>query len=410
MRRVVITGIGIVSSIGNNLTEVRDSLFNGKSGIIEADDYKEMNFRSHVKGNVNIDLDSLIDRKTMRFMGDGSAYAYLSMKQAIEDSGLDKNEVSNEKTGLIAGSGGPSTSNMMTAFDTARYKTPKRVGPYMVPRCMSSTVSACLATNYKIKGVNYSITSACSTSTHCITTAVDTIQRGAQNIIFAGGGEEIHWTLSVLFDAMGALSSKFNDSPESASRPYDIERDGFIISGGGGIVVLEDFEHAKARGAKIYAEILGYGANSDGLDMVAPSGEGAERCMKLALNGFDGRKIDRKIDYINGHGTSTPVGDIAELNAINNVFSNNSELPYLTSTKSLTGHSQGATGVHEIIYTLLMMRDNFISGNKNLENPEDAIGKIKIPSSKLEDLSLDTCLSNSFGFGGTNGCIILGKI
>ena len=273
MRRVVITGIGIVSSIGNNLTEVRDSLFNGKSGIIEADDYKEMNFRSHVKGNVNIDLDSLIDRKTMRFMGDGSAYAYLSMKQAIEDSGLDKNEVSNEKTGLIAGSGGPSTSNMMTAFDTARYKTPKRVGPYMVPRCMSSTVSACLATNYKIKGVNYSITSACSTSTHCITTAVDTIQRGAQNIIFAGGGEEIHWTLSVLFDAMGALSSKFNDSPESASRPYDIERDGFIISGGGGIVVLEDFEHAKARGAKIYAEILGYGANSDGLDMVAPSGK-----------------------------------------------------------------------------------------------------------------------------------------
>ncbi len=410
MKRVVITGIGIISSIGNNVKEVQNSLLNGKSGIVFADDYKEMNFRSHIKGDIAIDLENLIDRKTMRFMGDGSAYAYLSMLQAIKDSGLESNEVSHIRTGIIAGSGGPSTSNMMTAFDTARYKAPKRVGPYMVPRCMSSTVSACLATNFKIKGLNYSITSACSTSAHCITAGVDSIQRGSQDIIFAGGGEEIHWTLSVLFDAMGALSSSFNDKPENASRPYDMDRDGFIISGGGGIVVLEDLEHAKARGAKIYAEILGYGANSDGLDMVAPSGEGAERCMKLALNGFNGNTIDREIIYINGHGTSTPVGDVSELNAINHIFKNYKKLPYLTSTKSLTGHSQGATGVHEIIYTLIMMNNNFICGNKNLTKPDGSVGKICIPPNSITDINLETCLSNSFGFGGTNACLVLGKI
>ena len=409
MKRVVITGMGIVSSIGNNLKDVEKSLFQGKSGIIFAEDYKEMGFRSHVKGNININLDEKIDRRLLRFMGDGAAYAYLSMEQAIKDSGLEHKEVSNVRSGLVVGSGGPSTSSMMNSFDIAREKSPKRVGPYMVPKCMSSTVSANLANSFKIKGLNFSITSACSTSAHCITVGSDAIRSGSQDIVFAGGGEEIHWSLSVLFDAMAALSSKYNKSPQIASRPYDNERDGFIISGGGGVIVLEELEHAKARGAKIYGELLGYGANSDGFDMVAPSGEGAERCMQLAIMGFDGKGINRNINYINGHGTSTPVGDIAELNAINNVFKDSDKIPILTSTKSLTGHSQGATGVQETIYTLIMMNKNFISANSNFENPDENVKGIKIPSVVINNFEHDVSLSNSFGFGGTNACLALGK-
>jgi len=409
MKRVVITGMGIVSSIGNNLKDVEKSLFQGKSGIIFAEDYKEMGFRSHVKGNININLDEKIDRRLLRFMGDGAAYAYLSMEQAIKDSGLEHKEVSNVRSGLVVGSGGPSTSSMMNSFDIAREKSPKRVGPYMVPKCMSSTVSANLANSFKIKGLNFSITSACSTSAHCITVGSDAIRSGSQDIVFAGGGEEIHWSLSVLFDAMAALSSKYNKSPQIASRPYDNERDGFIISGGGGVIVLEELEHAKARGAKIYGELLGYGANSDGFDMVAPSGEGAERCMQLAIMGFDGNGINRNINYINGHGTSTPVGDIAELNAINNVFKDSDKIPILTSTKSLTGHSQGATGVQETIYTLIMMNKNFISANSNFENPDENVKGIKIPSVVINNFEHDVSLSNSFGFGGTNACLALGK-
>ena len=409
MKRVVITGMGIISSIGNNIEEVEQSLYNGSSGIIFAEDHKEMGFRSHVKGNIDINLEDNIDRRLLRFMGDGAAYAYLSMKQAIEDSGLENKDVSNIKSGLVVGSGGPSTSNMMKSFDTAREKSPKRVGPYMVPKCMSSTVSANLANSFEIKGLNFSITSACSTSAHCITVGSDAIRNGTQDIIFAGGGEEIHWSLSVLFDAMAALSSKYNDTPKIASRPYDRDRDGFVISGGGGIVVLEELEHAIARGAKIYGEILGYGANSDGFDMVAPSGEGAERCMKLAMQGFDGKGIKQKICYINGHGTSTPVGDTAELKAINNLFGNKNKLPILTSTKSLTGHSQGATGVQEAIYTLIMMNKGFISANSNLSHPDENISKIQIPTSLIKNFSHDACLSNSFGFGGTNACLALGK-
>ena len=409
MKRVVITGMGIISSIGNNLEDVEKSLYQGKSGIIFAEDYKEMGFRSHVKGNININLDEKIDRRLLRFMGDGAAYAYLSMEQAIKDSGLENQEVSNVRSGLVVGSGGPSTSSMMNSFDIAREKSPKRVGPYMVPKCMSSTVSANLANSFKIKGLNFSITSACSTSAHCITVGSDAIRSGSQDIVFAGGGEEIHWSLSVLFDAMAALSSKYNKSPQIASRPYDNERDGFIISGGGGVIVLEELEHAKARGAKIYGELLGYGANSDGFDMVAPSGEGAERCMQLAIMGFDGKGINRNINYINGHGTSTPVGDIAELNAINNVFKDSDKIPILTSTKSLTGHSQGATGVQETIYTLIMMNKNFISANSNFENPDENVKGIKIPSVVINNFEHDVSLSNSFGFGGTNACLALGK-
>jgi len=409
MKRVVITGMGIISSIGNNLEDVEKSLYQGKSGIIFAEDYKEMGFRSHVKGNININLDEKIDRRLLRFMGDGAAYAYLSMEQAIKDSGLENQEVSNVRSGLVVGSGGPSTSSMMNSFDIAREKSPKRVGPYMVPKCMSSTVSANLANSFKIKGLNFSITSACSTSAHCITVGSDAIRSGSQDIVFAGGGEEIHWSLSVLFDAMAALSSKYNKSPQIASRPYDNERDGFIISGGGGVIVLEELEHAKARGAKIYGELLGYGANSDGFDMVAPSGEGAERCMQLAIMGFDGNGINRNINYINGHGTSTPVGDIAELNAINNVFKDSDKIPILTSTKSLTGHSQGATGVQETIYTLIMMNKNFISANSNFENPDENVKGIKIPSVVINNFEHDVSLSNSFGFGGTNACLALGK-
>jgi len=410
MRRVVITGLGIVSSVGNNADEVTQSLKTGKSGIVAAPDYAELGFRSQVKGAVKMDVTEHVDRKQMRFMGEGAAYAVLAMEQAVADAGLEESDVSNPRTGLIAGSGGPSTANMLTAFDTTREKGPKRVGPYMVPRCMSSTVSACIATFFKIKGVNYSISSACSTSAHCISAGADAIRYGMQDIVFAGGGEELHWTLSVLFDAMGAMSSNYNDTPEKASRAYDAHRDGFVIAGGGGMLVLEDYEHAKARGAKIYAEIVGYGANSDGHDMVAPSGEGAVRCMELALAGFDGNGLGGAVNYINAHGTSTPVGDIKELEAVRAVFSDKQDLPIVTSTKSLTGHSLGATGVQEAIYTLLMMKENFIAGSANIETPDEAIGNIHIPTSRLDGQDIQLALSNSFGFGGTNACLALAKM
>ena len=409
MRRVVITGLGIVSSIGNNAEEVTESLRTGRSGIVAAPDYAELGFRSQVKGSVKMDVSEHVDRKQLRFMGEGAAYAVLAMEQAVADAGLEESDVSNPRTGLIAGSGGPSTANMLTAFDTTREKGPKRVGPYMVPRCMSSTVSACIATFFKIKGVNYSISSACSTSAHCISAGADAIRYGMQDIVFAGGGEELHWTLSVLFDAMGAMSSNYNDTPEKASRAYDANRDGFVIAGGGGMLVLEDYEHAKARGAKIYAEIVGYGANSDGHDMVAPSGEGAVRCMELALAGFDGTGLTHPVNYINAHGTSTPVGDIKELEAVKTVFTDKQDLPIVTSTKSLTGHSLGATGVQEAIYTLLMMKDNFIAGSANIETPDEAIGNIHIPTTRLDGQDIQLALSNSFGFGGTNACLALAK-
>ena len=408
MRRVVITGIGIVSSIGNNADEVRQSLYDGRSGIVAAPDFAELGFRSQIKGSVDIDLAELIDRKQMRFMGEGAAYAVVAMQQAVADSGLTEAEISHPRTGLIAGSGGPSTANMLTAFDTTREKGPKRVGPYMVPRCMSSTVSACIATFFKIKGVNYSLSSACSTSAHCITAGVDAIRYGMQDVVFAGGGEELHWTLSVLFDAMGAMSSQYNDTPEKASRAYDANRDGFVIAGGGGMVVLEDYERAKARGAKIYAEIVGYGANSDGYDMVAPSGEGAVRCMNLALDGFDG-PLDMPVDYINAHGTSTPVGDVKELDAVRDVFTPKGYLPVVTSTKSLTGHSLGATGVQEAIYTLLMMQHNFSAASANIEEPDPAIGEIPIPQTRMDNTTINLALSNSFGFGGTNATLALAR-
>ena len=410
MRRVVITGIGIVSSIGNDAAAVTRSLRDGRSGIVAAPDYAELGFRSQVKGAVDIDLSEHIDRKQMRFMGEGAGYAVVAMQQAVADSGLEKSDISNPRTGLIAGSGGPSTANMLTAFDTTREKGPKRVGPYMVPRCMSSTVSACIATFFEIKGVNYSISSACSTSAHCITAGADAIRYGMQDVVFAVGGEELHWTLSVLFDAMGAMSSKYNDTPQLASRAYDADRDGFVIAGGGGMVVLEDYEHAKARGAKIYAEIVGYGANSDGYDMVAPSGEGAQRCMKLALDGFSGKGLEMPVDYINAHGTSTPVGDVKELEAVQAVFGPRGYLPVVTSTKSLTGHSLGATGVQEAIYTLLMMQNNFIGASINIENPDPAIGDIPVPRERLDDKTINLALSNSFGFGGTNATLALARI
>ncbi|MEK9848950.1 MAG: beta-ketoacyl-ACP synthase I [Candidatus Puniceispirillum sp.] len=409
MRRVAITGIGIVSSSGNNVHEVTESLRNGTSGIVAAPEYAELGFRSQIHGTVKMDVADHVDRKQLRFMGEGAAYAVLAMEQAIADSGLQDGDVSNVRTGLVAGSGGPSTANLLAAFDTTREKGPKRIGPYMVPRCMSSTVSACIATFFKIRGINYSISSACSTSAHCITAGADAIRSGNQDIVFAGGGEELHWTLSVLFDAMGAMSSKYNDTPTLASRPYDVDRDGFVIAGGGGMVVLEDMEHAKARGAKIYAELVGYGANSDGADMVAPSGEGAVRCMELALAGFDGKAITDKIDYINAHGTSTPVGDIKELEAIKTVFSPRGYLPVVTSTKSLTGHSLGATGVQEAIYTIIMMQNNFISASANIQNPEPEIGDIPVAQKRIDDCNINFALSNSFGFGGTNATLALRK-
>ncbi len=410
MRRVVITGIGIVSSIGNDAEAVTKSLHDARSGIVAAPDYVELGFRSQVKGAVDIDLNAHIDRKQMRFMGEGAGYAVVAMQQAVADSGLEPSDVSSPRTGLIAGSGGPSTANMLNAFDTTREKGPKRVGPYMVPRCMSSTVSACIATFFEIKGVNYSISSACSTSAHCITAGADAIRYGMQDIVFAGGGEELHWTLSVLFDAMGAMSSKYNDTPGVASRAYDADRDGFVIAGGGGMVVLEDYEHAKARGAKIYAEIVGYGANSDGYDMVAPSGEGAQRCMQLALDGFSGNGLEMPVDYINAHGTSTPVGDVKELEAVQAVFSPRGYLPVVTSTKSLTGHSLGATGVQEVIYTLLMMQHNFIGASANIENPDPAIGDIPVPLQRIDNAQINVALSNSFGFGGTNATLALARL
>ena len=410
MRRVAITGIGIVSSIGNNVSEVTNSLRNGTSGIVAAPEYTELGFRSQVHGTVKLDVADHVDRKQLRFMGEGAAYAVLAMEQAIADAGLEDHQVSNERSGLVAGSGGPSTANLLAAFDITREKGPKRIGPYMVPRCMSSTVSACIATFFKIRGINYSISSACSTSAHCITAGADAIRSGSQDIVFAGGGEELHWTLSVLFDAMGAMSSKYNNTPELASRPYDADRDGFVIAGGGGMVVLEDMDHALARGAKIYAELVGYGANSDGADMVAPSGEGAVRCMELALAGFDGNKLTDKVDYINAHGTSTPVGDVKELDAVRTVFGPRGHLPVVTSTKSLTGHSLGATGVQEAIYTIIMMQNKFIAASANIHTPDPAIGDIPVAQTRMDGFSINLALSNSFGFGGTNATLALRKV
>ena len=405
MRRVVVTGIGIISSIGNNQSEVLDSLKSGKSGIVSAPEYIEKGFRSQVHGVPNIVLEDHIDKRQMRFMGPGAAFNYLSMEQAIQDSGLEENDVSNERTGLIVGSGGPSTSNLLKAHLTVIEKgAPKRMGPFMVTRCMSSTNSACLATPFKIKGVNYSITSACSTSAHCIGNGVEQIQMNKQDIVFAGGGEELDWSLSCLFDAMGAMSSKYNDTPEKASRAFDANRDGFVIAGGGGVVVLEELDHALARGAKIYAEMTGYGATSDGHDMVAPSGEGGERSMRLAM----GTIGERSVDYINAHGTSTPAGDVTEIEAIRRIFGEGSTPP-VSSTKSLTGHSLGATGVQEAIYSILMMKNNFIAASANVETIDPKINKNEIATTRLDQVNLDTILSNSFGFGGTNATIAMSK-
>ncbi|MGZ8216493.1 beta-ketoacyl-ACP synthase I [Methylomagnum sp.] len=399
MKRVVVTGLGIVSSIGNNRQEVTESLREGKSGIELSAEYRELAFRSHVHGPLRLNPDDLIDRKIRRFMGEGAAYNYIAMREAIADAGLEGSEVSNPRSGLIMGSGGPSTSNMLLAWDSFREKGVKKVGPYMVPRSMSNTNSACLATPFKIKGVNYSISSACATSAHCVGNAAELIQLGKQDIIFAGGGEELHWTLSVLFDAMGALSSKYNDEPLRASRPYDADRDGFVISGGGGVLVMEELEHAKARGAKIYAELVGYGATSDGYDMVQPSGEGAVRCMRQAMENIRG-----PIDYINAHGTSTPVGDIRELQAVREVFGN--EVPPIASTKSLTGHALGAAGVHEAIYSLLMMESRFIAASANVENLDPGAEGIPVVRQRIDDARVDIAMSNSFGFGGTNASLV----
>ncbi len=402
MNRVVVTGLGIVSCIGNNQSDVIDSLKNLKSGITSAEEYEEFSFRSLVHGKPNIDISNEIDRRLLRFMGDGAAYNYIAMKDAIDDSGLEDSDISNEMTGIIVGSGGPSTQNLFKSSEVGKNSGSKKIGPFMVPRAMSSTNSATLATPFKIKGVNYSITSACSTSSHCIGNAYELIQMGKQKIVFAGGGEELHWTLSILFDAMGALSSKYNSTPNKSSRAYDADRDGFVIAGGGGTLVLEELEHAKARGAKIYGEITGYGATSDGYDMVQPSGEGAERCMKQALKNIDG-----KIDYINTHGTSTPIGDVKELEAIKNVFASN--IPKMSSTKSLTGHSLGATGVHEAIYSLLMMKNNFISGSANIENLDDSAKDCNILLKTENDVEIEHVMSNSFGFGGTNATLVFSK-
>ena len=401
MKRVVVTGMGIVSSIGNNTDEVVASLKSGKSGIVHADVYEEMGFRSHIHGTVDIDLNDFIDRKVKRFMGDGAAYNYIAMQQAIDNSGLTDNEVSDFRTGLVMGSGGPSTSNLVAAADILREKGVKRVGPYMVPRTMSSTNTACLATPFKIKGVNYTISSACATSAHCIGHAMELIQLGKQDVVFAGGGEELHWSMSVLFDAMGALSSKYNDTPETASRAYDETRDGFVIAGGGGVLVIEELEHAKARGAKIYAELVGYGATSDGYDMVQPSGEGAVRCMQQAMATVS----DCKIDYINAHGTSTPVGDTRELEALRTVFGSDS-VPAVSSTKSLTGHALGAAGVNESIYSLLMMQENFLSASANINQLDPGAEGIPIVRETQDNVTLNTIMSNSFGFGGTNATLI----
>jgi 3-oxoacyl-[acyl-carrier-protein] synthase I len=402
MRRVVVTGLGIVCSIGNNTQEVVASLREAKSGIVTAEDYKRMGFRSQVHGSLKVDLETAVDRRAKRFMGDGAAYAWLAMNQAIADAGLEPKDVSNERTGLIVGSGGPSTKAIVAAADTARtepVKGPKKVGPFAVPKAMSSTCSANLSTWFKTKGVNYSISSACSTSANCIGNAYEMIQWGKQDVMFAGGGEELDWTLSVLFDAMGAMSSKYNDTPHKASRAYDKNRDGFVISGGGGILILEELNHAKARGAKIYAEITGYGATADGADMVAPSGEGAVRCMRMAVE-----QAKAPIDYINPHATSTPVGDIPEIKAITEVFGKN--MPPISATKSLTGHSQGAAGVHEAIYSILMLNNKFICESANIEEIDPEVADANIVRKRIDNAKLDTVMSNSFGFGGTNACLV----
>lgn len=400
MRRVVVTGLGIVSSIGNNQAEVLDSLKNGKSGIQFKQEYKDMGMRSHIAGSANIDLKEHIDRKILRFMGDAAAFSYIALKQAIEDSGLSEEQVSNVRTGLIMGSGGASSSNQVEAADTLRSRGVKRIGPYRVTQTMGSTISACLATPFKIKGVNYSISSACATSAHCIGTAMEQIQLGKQDVVFAGGGEEEHWTLSCLFDAMGALSTQYNETPEKASRAYDADRDGFVIAGGAGALVLEELEHAKARGATIYAELVGYGATSDGYDMVAPSGEGAVRCMQQALSTVEG-----DVDYINAHGTSTPAGDLPELRAMKEAFEGR-KLPQISSTKSLTGHSLGAAGVQEAIYSLLMLKNDFITASANIENLDPEAEGLPIVRERIDDVKLDRVMSNSFGFGGTNASLV----
>lgn len=400
MRRVVVTGMGAVSCIGNNIAEILESLQQGKSGISRHETYAEMGFRSQVAGQIDIDLKQHIDRKQLRFMGQAAAYTYIAMQEAITDAGLSDSEVSNERTGVIAGSGGASSSNLVEAADILREKGVKRVGPYRVTQTMGSTVSACVATPFKIKGVNYSISSACATGAHCIGNAMEQIQLGKQDVVFAGGGEEEHWSLSCLFDAMGALSSKYNDNPESASRPYDANRDGFVISAGAGMLVLEELEHAKARGARIYAELTGYGATSDGYDMVAPSGEGAVRCMRQALAGCNG-----DIDYINSHGTSTPAGDIQELKAMQTVFTGDN-IPVISSTKSLTGHSLGATGAQEAIYSILMMQHNFIAASANIEELDPDAGELPIARVRQDGVTLNAVMSNSFGFGGTNASLV----
>jgi len=404
MRRVVVTGLGIISCIGNNKVEVLDSLLNTKSGIVFSEEYKKYNFRSQVIGTIkNLNLDEHIDRKQKRFMGGGSAYNFISLKEAIKESGLEEKDISSEKTGIIMGSGGPSIKNVVFAVDTVRKSAPKRMGPYIVPRTMASTCSATLAVPFKIKGVNYSISSACATSGHCIGNGMELIQLGKQDIIFAGGGEELDWALSSMFDAMPALSSKFNSTPEKASRPYDVNRDGFVIAGGGGALVLEEYEHAKARGAKIYAELTGYGATSDGYDMVQPSGEGATRCMNMAL-----KTTRNKVDYINSHGTSTPIGDAKELEAIQETFKGN--IPKISSTKSLTGHSLGATSVHEAIYCLLMIKNKFIAASANIENMDEKAKNFPIVTKVEKDNELNCVMSNSFGFGGTNATLVFEKL
>lgn len=406
MRRVVVTGIGIVCSIGNNKAEVVDSLKEGRSGITFQPEYAAQGLRSHVAGSIkNLDVEALIDRKLMRFMANGHAYAWIAMQEAIADAGLPEDQVSNLRTGLIVGAGGASHESISVGIDTLRDKGVRRVGPYMVTKAMASGVSACLATGAKIKGVNYSISSACATSAHCIGAGAEQIQLGKQDIVFAGGAEEEHWTLSFMFDAMGALSSKYNETPDKASRTYDTERDGFVISGGGGILVLEEYEHAKARGAKIYAELVGYGATSDGYDMVAPSGEGAQRCMRMALLDANGKDVGQ-VDYVNTHGTSTPVGDVKEIEAIRAVFSDAAHtVPHIASTKSLTGHALGAAGVNEAIYTLLMMENKFIAASANIDNLDPAAEGMPIVRQRIDNVNIQTALSNSFGFGGTNATL-----
>ena len=404
MRRVVVTGMGIVSSIGNNADEVTESLRHARSGIVAAEDYIRLGFRSQVHGSLKMDLDAVVDRRARRFQGDGAGYCWVAMNQAIADAGLTEEHISHPRTGLVVGSGGPSTKAIVSAADTTRANnSPKRIGPFAVPKAMSSTVSANLSTWFKTKGYNYSISSACSTSANCIGNAFELIQWGKQDMMFAGGGEELDWTLSELFDAMGAMSSKFNATPQKASRAYDKDRDGFVISGGGGILVLEELEHARARGAKIYAEIVGYGATADGADMVAPSGEGAIRCMKMALENVKG-----PVDYINPHATSTPVGDVPEINAIKAVFGD--KTPPISATKSLTGHSQGAAGVHEAIYTLLMMQHGFICESANIEELDPAVAGANIVRQRIDNAVIKTAISNSFGFGGTNACLAFQKM